>query len=307
MSKKAFISRYLLILKKLKESPYSSLKEIERYLNREFSILNEREGNIQLSFSPRTLLRDISEIRNLFGIEISYSRLENGYFIEGTDFDNMNFQRMMEAFHVYNSLNMAKDLEPFIIPEKRQARGEVNLNDILHAIKFSKRIGFSYHKFTDEKPTPRSVDPLALKEFKQRWYLIAYESKVHSIKSFALDRMYSLVVKTEHFTRNPDLNVEEIYQHCFGIISPNDDKPYTITLSFEPLQGKYVKTLPLHPSQKILKDDQDELRISLNLYITHDFIMELLSYGDQVRVLKPASLSKTIKNAHAMAAALYNT
>jgi predicted DNA-binding transcriptional regulator YafY len=46
----------------------------------------------------------------------------------------------------------------------------------------------------------------------------------------------------------------------------------------------------LHHSQKIIKDTDDELQISLTVYLTHDFIMELLSHGNTVKVLSPQSL-----------------
>jgi predicted DNA-binding transcriptional regulator YafY len=81
-------------------------------------------------------------------------------------------------------------------------------------------------------------------------------------------------------------------------MSPNDDGPKEIILSFDPDQGKYIKTLPLHESQQILIDKEDKLQIKLTLYITYDFIMELLSHGEKVKVLKPGSLADEIKAIH---------
>jgi predicted DNA-binding transcriptional regulator YafY len=64
------------------------------------------------------------------------------------------------------------------------------------------------------------------------------------------------------------------------------------------MQGKYIKSLPLHQSQQILVDNKAELRVSLKLFITHDLIMELLSFGADVNVLEPKSLSYKIRNAN---------
>ncbi|TAG99639.1 MAG: WYL domain-containing protein, partial [Sphingobacteriales bacterium] len=36
----------------------------------------------------------------------------------------------------------------------------------------------------------------------------------------------------------------------------------------------------------------------LNLCITHDFVMELLSFGNDLKVLQPQSLVDKIKTAH---------
>lgn len=88
-------------------------------------------------------------------------------------------------------------------------------------------------------------------------------------------------------------------------MAPNDDTPQEIILSFDPFQGKYIKTLPLHESQQILIDNKDELQLKLNLYLTYDFIMELLSYGEKVKVLKPRSLANEIKAAHQKAVGQY--
>ena len=74
--------------------------------------------------------------------------------------------------------------------------------------------------------------------------------------------------------------------------------PEEVILSFKPLQGKYIKSLPLHETQRVILDTLDELQIKLDLCVTFDFVMELLSYGDNLKVIKPKSLIKEIKMAH---------
>jgi predicted DNA-binding transcriptional regulator YafY len=91
------------------------------------------------------------------------------------------------------------------------------------------------------------------------------------------------------------VNWHDQYKYCFGIIAPNADKPSEVILSFDPFQGKYIKSLPLHATQEIILDTDDELRIRLTVYLTHDFLMELLSYGDTVKVLQPTQLIDELK------------
>ena len=93
-------------------------------------------------------------------------------------------------------------------------------------------------------------------------------------------------------------NIEENYRYCFGILSPDDEDLQDIVLSFDPVQGKYIKSLPLHPTQQIIVDNENELQVKLKLYITHDFVMELLSYSDSMKVLQPASLANTLRDYH---------
>lgn len=298
MSKRGYISRYLLILKKLKVKPYSTYEELQAYIENQFDYLQMQDDNLQIGFSKRTLQRDIKEIRNVFGIDIEYSKSQKGYFISQNENENMNFQRMMEAFDMFNSLNLAQDLTPFIHLEKRRPQGTENLYGLLHAIKNRLQIKFNYQKFWEEELSQRFVEPYALKEFKNRWYIMAKDSKDNNIKSFALDHLTNLEITNQTYQYPDNYSIEQSYRYCFGIISPNDEEPQDIILSFDPFQGKYIKTLPLHNTQQVLVDNDEEMKIKLKLCLTHDLVMELLSFGDNMKVIEPKSLADQIKQAH---------
>jgi predicted DNA-binding transcriptional regulator YafY len=205
---------------------------------------------------------------------------------------------MMETFDVFNSLRLAQDLSPYILLENRRPQGTENLYGLLHAIKNRFKVKFSYQKFWEGEIGERNTEPYALKEFKNRWYILAKDSDDSKVKTFALDRMSDLEITSDKFALLPAYNAEDIYRYCFGIISPNDKDPQDIVLSFDPIQGKYIKTLPLHETQQVLIDNEDELQIKLHLHATHDLIMELLSFGANMKVLKPKSLANEIKAAH---------
>ena len=151
----------------------------------------------------------------------------------------------------------------------------------------------------------RTAEPYALKEFKNRWYVLANDLKDNKVKSFALDRLTELEITRKKFQLPIDFDVNEHYKYCFGIISPNEHQPQEVILSFDPFQGKYIKTLPLHESQVILKDNEEELLIKLKLFLTHDFLMEILSYGDNVKVIQPESLIEELKTSYENALKLY--
>ncbi len=298
MSKRAYISRYLLILKKLKVNPYSSYQELKHYIENQLEYLRMQDDCLEIGFSKRTLQRDIRDIRNVFGIDIEFSRSNKGYFISQDESENMNFQRMMEAFDMFNSLNLAQDLTPYIHLEKRRPQGTENLYGLLHAIKNKFKITFSYKKFWEDVAIQRNVEPYALKEFKNRWYLLANDLIDNHLKSFGLDRLTNLEITNKSFELPKDFSIEESYRYCFGIINPFENNPHEIILSFEPIQGKYIKTLPLHETQTVIVDNENELRIRLNICVTFDFIMELLSFGDTMKVIKPESLIDEVKTAH---------
>jgi len=305
MSKRGYISRYLLILKKLKAKPYSTYEELQGYIENQVDYMQMQDDSLTIGFSKRTLQRDIREISNVFGIDIEYSKHEKGYFISQSEAENMNFQRMIEAFDLFNSLNLAQDLKPYIHLEKRRPQGTENLYGLLHAIKNRLQIKFIYQKFWDDVSSQRIAEPYALKEFKNRWYILAKDNKNGQIKSFALDRLSNLEITNKTFQYPAAYSVEESYRYCFGIVSPNNREPQDIILSFDPIQGKYIKTLPLHDTQQVMVDNDEELRIKLKLCITFDLVMELMSYGHYMKVIQPESLADEIKEAHKKACKQY--
>ncbi|WP_299761440.1 WYL domain-containing protein [uncultured Pontibacter sp.] len=305
MSKKGYISRYLLILKKLKAKPYVAFNELQQYIKKQLNYLQMQDDTLQIGFSKRTLQRDIREIRNIFGIEIEYSPTEKGYFIRQTEMENMNFRRMIEAFDLFNSLNAAQDISPYIQLENRKSQGVENMYGLLHAIKNRYRIHFAYQKYWEDDASDRLAEPYALKEFRNRWYVIVKDMKDGNVKSFALDRLSDLQITNQQFKDSEPFKLKQSYQFCFGIISPNAEQPEDVVLSFTSFQGKFIKALPLHDTQQILLDNDDELRVQLRLYITHDFVMELLSYGAELTVLAPLSLQEELTKVYTKALTKY--
>ncbi|MFP4048113.1 MAG: WYL domain-containing protein [Bacteroidales bacterium] len=47
-------------------------------------------------------------------------------------------------------------------------------------------------------------------------------------------------------------------------------------------------------SQKVIKETDKEIRFSLKLLVTEDFIQEIVSHGPRVKVLQPESLKNEV-------------
>lgn len=305
MSKRGYISRYMLIVKRLRARPYSTFEEVRSYIEHNLEFLQMQDDDLNIGFSKRTFQRDIRDIRNVFGLDIEFSRREKGYYISHDEADNMNFQRMIESFDLFNTLKFARDIQTYVFLENQKPQGTENLYGLIHAIKTRRKIAFWYQKFWDESARQRTAEPYALKEFKNRWYVIAKDLGDAAIKSFALDRLTHLEITGNSFSYPKDFDAREMYRYCFGIISPNAEQPEEVILSFHPHQGKYIKSLPLHHTQEIITNNDQEFRIKLKLFITQDFIMELLSHGDSLRVVKPDLLIEELKAIYQGALELY--
>ncbi len=291
MSKREAISRYNLIINKLRKHP-ATFNELNDYLSLE-SELQSYKFNV----SKRTFLRDLNDIRSIYNINIQYDFSRKVYYIDFDQQPEVN-ERILEAFDIFNALNITDRLSNYIHFEKRRPQDTENLYDLLHAIKNQVQIAFYYQKYWEDEITQRIVEPYALKEFKNRWYVLANDLKDNQVKSFALDRLSELEITKKRFKSPNHFNVNEHYKYCFGIITPNGHKLQDVILSFDPFQGKYIKSLPLHESQEILRDNGEELLIKLTLYVTHDFFLEILSFGDSVKVIEPKNLIADLKKSY---------
>ncbi|MCW3789598.1 WYL domain-containing protein [Plebeiibacterium sediminum] len=111
--------------------------------------------------------------------------------------------------------------------------------------------------------------------------LIATDRKDDQIKSFCLFRFCSFETAKENFDNTRLKEVTDYYKYSSDIVGPNlKIASEIIILKFTAKQGKYIKSLPLHHTQTILEEKDNSLTIKLKLHITHDFIMELLSYSN---------------------------
>jgi predicted DNA-binding transcriptional regulator YafY len=264
--------------------------EICNYLDRESDIRGD-----DLTISKRTFTRDIAEIGEIYGIYIKYDFSARNYFIE-EEFDAEIDNRRLEALDVFNALKVKERQAEHIFLDSRRASGAEHLYGLLHAINNRLQITFDYHAYYYDEGVERLVHPLAIKEFKYRWYLFAENND--RIKCYGLDRMSNLQILNARFETPAGFNLAEEFKYCFGIIRPNGEQPCEIILSFDPFQGNYIKSLPLHHTQQILVDNEEELRISLTICLTHDFQMELLSFGDTVKVIQPQELIDDLKAAY---------
>lgn len=289
MSKLESYIRYSLIVRKLRKQS-ATFEQIERYL----AIESEIQG-YNFNISKRTFQRDRDDILALYNIDIVFDFSKQVYCIDSDEQPEAN-ERLLEAFDIFNALNLADRVSNHIHFEKRKPQGTEHMNDVLHAIKNQVQIKLTYQKYWEDELIERTVEPFALKEFKNRWYILSKDLGDDKIKSFALDRLIALEILKETFNFPEDFDVNEHYKYCFGIISPNHHQPEDIILSFNTFQGKYIKSLPLHDSQQILIDNEEELRIQLKLFITHDFFMELLSFGENVKILQPKTLIEDLKS-----------
>ena len=152
-------------------------------------------------------------------------------------------------------------------------------------------ITFDYRPFWfdgDNYSSYYHVEPYALKVFKRRWYLLAKYGD-SPLKIYALDRFLNIDIEFEDFTMPQDFNASAYFSTCFGIIL-SDEEPQVTKLKVDYYQANYLRSLPLHHTQKELERTDHHTIFSYYLRPSFDLVQELLSMGETVEVLEPASL-----------------
>lgn len=291
MAKREQFFRLFDIINILKKKPNgATYNEISDYVETQHQ--SREDETSMIAFSEKTFKRDRDLIFSFFGIEIQYKRSTHTYRIDDTDnLDQAN--AIYDNLLLVNAYRKTKNDSDILFFERRQARGLHNLEGLIYAIKNNKKISLNYTKYWEGIPHRKTLEPYAMKEFRNRWYLIANDSDGDKfiLKSYGLDRITDLDIQKQTFEKL-DIDIDSLFTNSFGIVSAPDEKPDKIILSFVPWQGNYVKSLPLHASQKILVDSTEELRIELTLVPTYDFYQELLTHAERLKIIEPPKVKK---------------
>jgi proteasome accessory factor B len=295
MSKLTFLLRYTLIIRRL-EKGAATWDQISEYLQRE----SELRG-VNYDISKRTFQREITEIFSELGYDIVNEKKGDNRYLIKERLGMEHSRRMLEAYETISMVKTSEDYQNYVFFERRKPEGLEHFHGLLHAIRNKKIIEFTYYEYWEEIIRDRIVSPLALKQARGRWYLVGIDTKNGEFKAFGLDRIGNIYISRESFIDKSSYNIPTLFEHSFGIMLGNTE---FVRLQFSYEQGQYVKNYPLHHSQKIVSDDE-YVDINLQLSITYDFIMELLSYGKEVKIISPASLVNELKQIYKSALEQY--
>ena len=239
----------------------------------------------------RTFYNYRQGIEELFNINIGYSNSTFEYYIENEGDTGSLSSWLINSMSINGMLSDAKDIsERVMLEEVPSARNY--LPTVIEALKTSRKIRFSYTPFYRVNATDGIVlEPYFVRIFKQRWYVIGYNTADKKIKTYSLDRFNDISITDETFLM-PDLRVNDFFRNYFGIITSGSEVK-DIVLRVKSEQAKYFRALPLHHSQREEIYDGYSL-FYYRMFITYDFVQELLSHGDSITVISPVELKAII-------------
>lgn len=164
-------------------------------------------------------------------------------------------------------------------------------------------LAFNYYSPASNRETARTVDPYHLVNYMGTWHLIAWCHEREDLRDFVLARMKDTRVLDETFRIPANFDIQKHLQSAFGIFK---GKPkYTVTLRFSPWKSRWIKGQAWHKDQKekLFKDGSLELTFPVSSFA--EIMMQILSHGSDVEVIKPKALRTLIKEEAKRIARLY--
>lgn len=155
---------------------------------------------------------------------------------------------------------------------------------LLQAIIKKRVLKIKYAPFGKDSYSER-IYPYHLKQFNDRWYLIAQAVGYDTLGHYALDRIESFEEISIPY-KESDIDFEEYFDDVIGVTVPEGDSEDVILRISKP-RFEYIRTKPLHLSQRIVEEKDHFADVTINVKINKELEALILSYGSDMEVLSP--------------------
>ena len=281
------LKKYIWLVDTIRSVGHISREDISRKWS--YSSANEKK---EPEYSESTFHRNINEIRSLFNIDIQCNRTTGQYYIAESDLTSQTMQWLLSQFAVSQSLDTSRELRDRILYEPIP-EGSEYLTTIVNAMHDSQWLHITHQRFDSDAPHEFYLAPYCLKVFKQRWYVFGAKCELDerlavnassTTRIYALDRVKKLEISDKTFKLPKNFDAEKYFAHSYGVFCGY--QPELIRARFSKDAAPFVRTLPLHPSQKEVEPCVFEWYLAPTL----DFIQQLRTQGSQLEILAPQSL-----------------
>ncbi|MCF8324776.1 MAG: WYL domain-containing protein [Leadbetterella sp.] len=244
-----------------------------KYDDKSFSInnqpLNETE-EIQLKEALLTLSR-FKGMPQFEWVDEIYARLDSG----------LGLSHYNEKIIEFDQNNYLKGLE-FISP-------------IYNSILYKKAIQIEYKSFKKDISQSIIFHPYFLKQYNNRWYVFGKNDASQFIMNLALDRITSIEESKNKYLPNKTIDFDEYFEDIIGVTLSNEGKVEKVVIKASNELLPYIKTKPIHGSQKLKEQGLLHTLITLDIIPNYELESLILSFAEGVEVLHPKSLRDKIK------------
>ena len=270
-------------------------------------ICSRWEDRFDSDYPRRTFNNHRQNVEDVFGIKIARNRSTNRYFIEYSDDvadDNEEAAWLINTFTVNNMLSLGKERLSGRIAVEDIPSGHRHLTSVMDAMTEGLELRIEYQKYTSSGSDIYTVRPYAVKEASRRWYLIGYCLERKGLRVYGLDRVKRLDETGNTFRMDRKFSIDELFATSFGIYLP-DGPGQTITFRTDETDARYLRDLPVHPSQTEIERREGSVTFSIFVCPNKALIMEFCKYGSSIEVLSPESVREEVASELDKAARLY--
>lgn len=270
--------------------------------------------------NERMVASDIADLR-LLGAEVSANR-HRGYWyaepfsmlesLEGVDRGNLNeilaFVRQKANDELFKG-NLAKllinleqevrnpDLEenPYIQFEKVELKNIEKL-DLFYKYIIEKRVLDIEFEPYGEEVKKVTIVPILLKEFNNRWAVIAFEKLSNKYDKFPLDRIKSQKLSFEILSGNSSLEPKKYFKDVIGYTHV-DGSYENIIIKIKKNRAYYVDTKKWHHSQTnhLELEDSTSMTFSLRVIPNREFWAKVMEHVEDIEILEPEDMVKEFR------------
>ena len=182
------------------------------------------------------------------------------------------------------------------------------LNPLYNYIAHKQTLRIMYQSFSARKPQEFILCPYLLKEFRNRWFLFGSKATDLLLYNLALDRIVSVEPADVPFRENPDFDSEHFFDDVIGVSKNIRNTPRKIRFWASCEQSRYIMTKPVHPSQIVLKKNEDDGSCIFQIEVVINFEMYsvFMSYGPGIKIIYPHSAVSYMRDKLKEAARLYD-
>ena len=166
------------------------------------------------------------------------------------------------------------------------------ITPLFNAIVNNRVLKINYTPFGQDE-IQLTFHPYHLKQFNNRWFVFGLNANLNAPSwNLALDRITNIVeiqdVYVEDFT-----DWDYFFSEIIGVSKPYQTDEVEIQLLFSPKQSPYIKTKPIHETQKYYEHESG-LLVKIKVIPNFELEQLILSFGDGVKVVSPIHLKAKI-------------
>ncbi len=180
--------------------------------------------------------------------------------------------------------------------ENKYLTGREYLSKLHNAIINKIVIEIDYQSFKSDLKNLFVIHPYYLKQYNNRWFLFGLNEEKNLISNIPLDRICSIRQSRIKYRPNTTIDFDEYFEDVIGVSILTGESPLKILLKISTKQWPYIKTKPIHGSQKVKEENMDFAVIELSVIPNFELESTLLSFGEDVEVLEPLSLKEKLTN-----------